>query len=392
MKQEQILAINGGSSSIKFTLYGLNETLQPILSGSLIRIGLPDATFSVKSFTGGPENHGAIKAGNIQEAVSYLLNWFNGNHSVENITAVGHRIVHGMNHKEAVTVSTSLLNQLMQNIAFDPDHLPIEIELMKAFALKHPVLPQVACFDTSFHRNMPDYAKRLPIPGRFDEAGIQRYGFHGISYSYLLEKLAEEKSVSINSRIIMAHLGSGASMVAVKNGQSIDTSMGFTPAGGFPMSTRSGDLDPGVIYYMMKKESMTAEQLNDVINRQSGLLGISETSPDMKDLLKIEKSDKRAADAVNIFCYQIKKWIGSFAAALGGLDIVVFSGGIGENAPVVRSRICEGLGFLGIELDEKENEKSEKIISAKKNAVVIYVIPTNEEWMIAKTVCRVLAI
>jgi len=236
-------------------------------------------------------------------------------------------------------------------------------------------------------------AKLLPIPRRFDEKGIQRYGFHGLSYSYLMEELARVAGPeAANGRVILAHLGSGASMVAVKDGKSIDTSMGFTPASGIMMGTRPGDLDPGVAWYIIKSEQLTSKQFNNLINRESGLLGISETSSDMHDLLALETKDIRAAEAVSLFCYQARKCIGAFAAALGGLDTLVFAGGIGENAPVIRSRICEGLEFLGIELDEKQNVANAPVISAKKGKAVVRVIHTDEERMIAKTINQMINI
>jgi len=256
---------------------------------------------------------------------------------------------------------------------------------------RYPKMPQVACFDTTFHSNMPRVAKLLPIPRRFDAMGIQRYGFHGLSYAYLIEELARvagEKTAQ--GRIILAHLGSGASLAAVHEGKSIDTSMGFTPAGGITMGTRPGDLDPGVAWYIMKSENLTPKQFNKLINHDSGLLGISETSSDMRDLLAKENEDVRAAEAVELFCYQVKKWIGSFAAALGGLDMLVFAGGIGENCPVIRSRICEGLGFLGIELEEKQNIANAPVISTANGKTTVRVIRTDEEWVIAKTASQIL--
>jgi acetate kinase len=247
----------------------------------------------------------------------------------------------------------------------------------------------VACFDTAFHRTMPRVAKLLPIPRRFDKAGIQRYGFHGLSYTYLMEeltRLAGEKAAK--GRVILAHLGNGASMTAVKDGQSIDTSMGLTPAGGLPMSTRAGDLDPGVAWFLMRTEKLTPKQFNNLVNKKSGLLGVSETSPDMRDLLQQQASDPRAAEAVELFCYQAQKWVGAFSAALGGLDTLVFSGGIGENAGEVRARICKGLEFLGIELDDAANNTNAEVISSAAGKVAVRVIRTDEELMIARILCR----
>ena len=254
-----------------------------------------------------------------------------------------------------------------------------------------PSLPQVACFDTAFHRDMPRVAKLLPIPRHFQAQGVERYGFHGLSYSFLMEELARlGGGEAVNERVILAHLGNGASLAAVRGGKCIDTSMGFTPAAGVPMSTRSGDLDPGVVWYLAQTEHMTAEQFHHMVNHQSGLLGVSETSSDLRDLLVREADDVRSAEAVALFCYQVKKFIGAFAAALGGLDTLVFAGGIGENAPVIRSRICADLGFLGIQLDRTRNASSEPVISAAAGRVDVRIIRTDEEVMIVKAVGQIL--
>jgi acetate kinase len=263
--------------------------------------------------------------------------------------------------------------------------------LTEAFHRRFPDLPQVACFDTAFHHDMPRVAQLLPIPRRYQAQGVRRYGFHGLSYAFLIEELARVgDQAATTGRVILAHLGNGASLAAVRDGKSVDTSMCFTPTAGVPMSTRSGDLDPGLVWYLARTEKMSAKQFNEMVNFQSGLLGISETSSDMRDLMEHETQDVRAREAVALFCYQVKKWIGAFAAALGGLDTLVFAGGIGEHAPTVRARICEGLGFLGIELEEKRNSANEGVISAAASRVAVRVIRTDEEHMIAKMVCRVL--
>jgi acetate kinase len=295
-----------------------------------------------------------------------------------------------MKHTKPERITQELLDELHRISPYDTDHLPAEIELIEAVRQRYPKIPQLACFDTAFHSTMPRVAKLLPIPRRFDDIGIQRYGFHGLSYAYIIEELGRVAGTNAaQSRVIMAHLGNGASMAAVCEGKSIDTSMGFTPAGGLTMGTRPGDLDPGVAWYMIQSENLTPKQFNNLINHKSGLLGISETSSDMRDLLVKETNDVRAAEAVALFCYSAKKMIGAFSAVLGGLDTLVFAGGIGENSPVIRSRICDGLGFLGIELEEKQNAASISVISAATSRVAVYVIHTDEEQMIAKAVCRV---
>ena len=237
-----------------------------------------------------------------------------------------------------------MIAELRRLSPFDPEHLPEEILLTEAFRRRFPDLPQVACFDTAFHHDLPRVARLLPIPRRYEAQGVRRYGFHGLSYAFLVGELARIAGTeAAQGRVILAHLGNGASLAAVHDGKSIDTSMSFTPTAGVPMSTRSGDLDPGLVWYLARTEQMSAKQFNEMVNFQSGLLGISETSSDMHDLLKCDTRDVRAAEAMALFCYQVKKWIGAFAAALGGLDTLVFAGGIGENAPTVRTRICDGL-------------------------------------------------
>jgi len=299
--------------------------------------------------------------------------------------------VHGMRHTSPERITAALLQELKKISAYDPDHLPEEIKLVEVFSIRHPDTAQVACFDTSFHTSMPQVAKLLTIPRKYIDQGIQRYGFHGLSYSYLMEELRRAAgNEAANGKIILAHLGSGASIAAVENGKSMDTSMGFTPTSGLPMATRTGDLDPGVAWYLMESEKLDAKQFNHLINHESGLLGISETSSDMRELIQTQSTDIRAADAVELFCYQTKKWIGAYAAAIGGIDVLVFSGGIGEHAAEIRSRICDSLGFLGIQIDNARNINDEAIISADAARVSVRVIKTNEELMIARLVCHVL--
>jgi acetate kinase len=303
---------------------------------------------------------------------------------------VGHRVVHGMKHSKPEWVTPKLLAELRRIIPYDPDHLRREIGLIETFLKRHPKLPQVACFDTAFHRSMPKVAKLLPIPRRYAAKGVERYGFHGLSYAYLMEELGRLDPAAAKGRVILAHLGNGASLAAVRNGKSIDTSMGFTPTGGLVMSTRTGDLDPGLIYYLERTEHINIVQFQQMVNHKSGLLGVSGTSSDLRDLCASEATDVRAAEAVELFCYQARKWIGSFAAALGGLDTLVFAGGISENASSVRNRICRELGFLGIKLNSKRKAKHAPLISTDAGRVKVRVIRTDEELMIARSLCRVL--
>ncbi len=389
-----ILTINGGSSSIKFAMYRAGGPLRRILEGGMERIGLPEAVMRVKGVNPADNFSHPVKAPDHTAAVGVLMDWIEQRGAREALTAVGHRVVHGgPKYSEPQRITKEMVEELHQLQPFDPEHLPEEILLTEAFSRRFPDLPQVACFDTAFHHDLPRVARLLPIPRRYEAQGVRRYGFHGLSYAFLMEELARLAGAeAAGGRVILAHLGNGASLAAVRNGKSVDTSMSLTPAAGVPMSTRSGDLDPGLVWYLSRTEKMSARQFNEMVNFHSGLLGISETSSDMQDLLGRETEDVRAAEAVALFCYQVKKWIGAFAAALGGLDTMVFAGGIGENAPIVRARICDELGFLGIELDQKRNAAGEGVISAASSRVAVRVMHTDEEFMIAKAVCSLLGL
>jgi acetate kinase len=388
-----ILTINGGSSSIRFAIFDVGRPPRRLLQGKIERIGGNDASLMVEHAhnAGNAErrpDHGPMRiAINTKSAASsrgFLMDWLESQPEFETLGAVGHRVVHGMLHTEPERVTAALLDELKANLPFDPEHLPREIELIEAVRHRHPNLPQAVCFDTSFHRSMPDVAARLAIPRRYQARGVRRYGFHGLSYTYLMQELARlGDRAAVQGRVILAHLGSGASLAAVRDGRCIDTSMGFTPAAGLVMGTRSGDLDPGLMSYLALTEAMTAAQFQAMINRESGLLGISETSADVRDLLDRESSDSRATEALALFCYQARKWIGSYAAALGGIDTLVFAGGIGENSAAVRTRICEGLEFLGIRIDEGANGRNAPRISAAAASVMVRVIRTDEESVIA---------
>jgi acetate kinase len=385
-----ILTINGGSSSIKFALFEAGGSLKRILAGGMDRIGLPDATWHAKGNNSEDNFSRQVTAPDHTVAVGLLMDWIGERR--DSLTAVGHRVVHGgPKYSEPQLITAKMVEELHQLDPFDPEHLPEEILLTQAFHRRFPDLPQVACFDTAFHQDLPRVARMMPIPRRYEAKGVRRYGFHGLSYSYLMEELTRVAGAeAAGGKVILAHLGNGASLAAVRNGKSVETSMGLTPAAGVPMSTRSGDIDPGLISYLWRTEKMSARQFDEMVNFQSGLLGISETSPDMHDLLACEAHDVRAAEAVEMFCYQIRKCIGGFAAALGGLDTLVFAGGIGENASAVRARICDRLRFLGIELDQERNAKHEAWISTDTSRVKVRVIHTDEEVMIAKYVTQVL--
>ncbi|MDD5564129.1 MAG: acetate/propionate family kinase [Thermoanaerobaculaceae bacterium] len=388
----RILTVNGGSSSIKFALFEAGDSLQRILGGGIERIGRPEAVLRVKGVSQEDTFSRPVTAPDHAAAVGALMDWIEKRTGHDALTAVGHRVVDGgPKYSAPALITKEMVDELRHLMPFDPDHLPEEILLTAAFHRRFPGLPQVACFDTAFHHDLPRVARLLPIPRRYEAQGVRRYGFHGLSYAFLMEELGRlDGAKAAQGRVILAHLGSGASLAAVCDGRSVDTSMGFTPAAGVPMSTRSGDLDPGLVWYLARTEKMSPKQFNEMVNSQSGLLGISETSSDMRELLDRETHDVRAAEAVALFCYQVKKWIGAFAAALGGLDTLVFAGGIGEQAPTVRARICDGLGFLGIDLEEKRNAANEGVISTPVSRVAVRVIRTDEERMIAGAVCRVL--
>ena len=383
-----ILVINGGSSTLKFALFRIGTAPVRELSGSIDRIGSPEATLRWTPEGVGIIGPQLVDAPNHAACSEVLLTCLTDRLIHRPLVAIGHRVVHGGPcYRAPQPLTPAVMAELQRLSAYDPEHLPGEIELMKGFAHRYPHLPQVACFDTTFHRDMPRVARLLAIPRRYEKLGLHRYGFHGLSYAFLMRELGRIGTPGeVNGRVILAHLGNGASMAAVQNGKAVDTTMGFTPTSGLPMSRRSGDLDPGLVSYLARTEGMTVDQFHRMINTESGLLGVSETSSDMRDLLKEERNDVRAAEAVALFCYHVKKAIGSLAATLGGLDTLVFSAGIGEHSPIVRARICEGLEFLGIVIDSARNEAGEGVISKESGKVTVRVIHTDEESEIARSV------
>ena len=390
MADARVLTINGGSSSIKFALFDTAVSLRQQVKGKVERIGMSASRLITKGARREDEVSRVVAAPDHETAAALIMDWLDASLGGDALAAIGHRVVHGgPDYSEPQHITPAMVATLQRISAFDPQHLPLEIMLIEAFQRRHAAVAQVACFDTAFHHDLPRVAQLLPIPRRYQAKGLRRYGFHGLSYAYLMQELARvDGTEGARGRIVLAHLGNGASLVAMHEGKPLDTTMGFTPAAGVPMSTRSGDLDPGLVGYFARTENMDAEQFDAMVNFQSGLLGVSETSSDMRDLLERETSDVRAAEAVALFCYQVKKCIGSFAAALGGLDTLVFAGGIGESAPAVRARICSGLAFLGIELDATRNTTGEGVISTGKAGVVVRVMHTDEESMIAQMVCR----
>ncbi len=390
----RILTVNGGSSSIKFALFEAGGALRRLLAGAIERIGLPEAGFTVKGSDPADDSVRTVAAPDHAAAVEVLMDWLEARIRRDGLAAVGHRVVHGgPKYWEPQRITPAMVAALHDLSPFDPEHLPEEILLTEAFHRRFPQLPQIACFDTAFHHDLPRVAQLLPIPRRFAARGVRRYGFHGLSCAFLMAELGRVAgAAAARGRIVLAHLGNGASVTAVRDGRSIDTSMSFTPTAGLPMSTRSGDLDPGLGWYLARTEQVTARQFHHLVNHESGLLGVSETSSDMRDLLAREAADPRAREAVDLFCYQTRKWIGALAAALEGLDTLVFSGGIGEHAPEIRARVGGGLAWLGVHLDDARNRAHAPVISTGDSRVAVRVMATDEEWIIARTVCQVLGL
>ncbi|MEO5688826.1 MAG: acetate/propionate family kinase [Burkholderiaceae bacterium] len=392
MPAPSILVLNGGSSSIRFAVLRATAQLTRVCSGTLNRIGQEDAHLHIDDVDAGLAQP-AIAARDHAEAVGSLVQWLRQQGEADALVAAGHRVVHGMSHFDPERITPELLADLRRIEPVDPDHLPVEIELVEAVRGVLPDLPQVACFDTQFHRHLPRVAAQLPIPRRFEAQGLRRYGFHGLSYDFLLHELERVAGAKVaRGRVILAHLGGGASLAAVRDGRCVDTTMSFTPTAGLVMGTRSGDLDPSLAAYLERSAGVSSAQFLDMVNHESGLLGVSGTSADMRELLAAEADDPHAAEAVALFCYQARKAIGSFAAALGGLDTLVFSGGIGENAPVIRARICDGLQFLGVDVDGSRTPDAHGVISSPTGRVAVHVIRTNEAHVIARAVRDLLAL
>ncbi len=384
---DYLLTVNAGSSSVKFTVFGAGNTNTEVFHASVENIGQSSSRSMV---------NGVVESVNVAThaiAASLLIDALVKEIPLSSIVAVGHRIVHGgPDHYRPQLVTPQLLKDLQGLTAFDPEHLPAQLSLIKTFLQQLPSVVQVVCFDTAFHHDLPAPARLLPIPRHFAAAGIRRYGFHGLSYDFIVTELRRvEGDVAAMGKVIIAHLGSGASLASLKDGKSVDTTMGMTPASGIPMSTRSGDLDPGLVLYLQQTQGYSPDRFNHMVNFESGLLGISETTADMKKLLEIEDRDERAREAIELFCYQVRKSIGGLAASLGGLNTLVFTGGMGENAPKIRAKICEGLEFLGVELDETQNKQGARLISARTSRTGVHVIHTNEAVTIARQTSEIIS-
>lgn len=390
-ERSRILAVNVGSSSLKFAVFGAAEPLTRQWVGKIERIGLANATWTAGRADGVSESRPAA-APDHATAVALLIDWLDRTLGTNALAIVGHRVVHGGERfRRPERITPEVVAELKRISPLDPNHMPSGIAVIEAFQRSQPGLSQAACFDTAFHHDLPRHARLLPLPRRFEALGVRRYGFHGLSYAYLMEELERIAGASeARGRVLLAHLGAGASLAAVRDGRCIDTTMSFTPAAGLMMATRTGDFDPGLVQFLTRAEGLTPEQFDRLVNHESGLLGVSETSSDVRELLVRENDDVRAAEALTMFCYQVKKWIGAYAAALGGLDALVFAGGIGEHAPEIRRRICDGLRFLGVVLDEGRNAVGQGLISPDDASVKVRVVPTDEELMIARAVLRLI--
>lgn len=387
----EILVINSGSSSIKFGLYdGDSSQLSAMWHGEIAGIG---TTPKLQVFDRDSSSIVVVqlkKGSDHAQAMSALLDWGLTSGAAGNIAAVGHRVVHGGRLFEApVLVTKQVLNQLATLVPLAPLHQPQNLNAIRILADLIPEVPQVACFDTAFHGTLPKVAKQFGLPSRLYEQGVKRYGFHGLSYEYIAECLPEKiGKEAAAGRVIVAHLGNGASMCAMKEGRSVATTMGFTALDGLPMGTRCGDLDPGVILYLLNEQHMSGEEITQLLYQQSGLLGMSGISSDMQKLL--ESDAERARQAIDFYVYRINRELGALTAILGGLDALIFTAGIGEHCAPIRGRVCDLAAWAGIRLDAHANESNALCISAADSSVPVWVVPTQEELMIARHTQRLL--
>jgi acetate kinase len=390
---DAILVLNAGSSSLKFSVFQGGEPPQPLLRGQLEGL-FTQPRFLARDHAGGVAGQKEWPAGTQlghDGAIEFLFAW--GRSGVlggHRIGAAGHRVVHGgLKYRRPVRIAPEVLSALEAFVPLAPLHQPHNLAAIRAIVGRAPDLPQVACFDTAFHRTQPALAQAFALPRRYAEAGVLRYGFHGQSYEYIASVLPGTDARAAAGRTVVAHLGNGASMCAVQGGRSVAGTMGFTALDGLPMGTRCGALDPGVLLYLMDQHGLDARALEQLLYQQSGLLGVSGVSSDLRTLLA--SPDPRAAQAIDLFVYRIGRELGSLAAALGGLDALVFTGGIGENAAGIRARVCRDAAWLGLELDESANEAGGPRISRPEGRVTAWVIRTNEELMIAQHTQRLLA-
>jgi acetate kinase len=382
-----ILTVNVGSSSLKLAVYE-TKTLKRKAALAVERVGSTGARLIVKRSDRSFEH--TIEAKDVASAIDNVFQRV-PELFASGLDAIGHRVVHGGgNHPKPAAITPSLLHELRELGHLDPTHMPQSLSVIDSMTRRFSNVPQFACFDTAFHHSMPDVAHRYPLPAWTKAAGVRRYGFHGLSCESIIDQLKQNHARRSRGRLLIAHLGNGASVSAVRDCVSVDTSMGFSPTGGLMMGTRSGDLDPTVIIFFARARAMTPDAVEKVVNEESGLLGVSGQSPDMRDLLERAASDSRAADAIELYCYIARKHFGALAAVLGGVDTIVFTGGIGERAPAFREKICAGLEYLGVQFDPNRNEANESVISADESPVDVGVIATDEDLVIARHVVALL--
>jgi acetate kinase len=382
MADEPILVINSGSSSLKFGLYVQRDgEEQAVLDGLADGIGRDSGKLELKDPQSQVLRSESVRFASEDEALSHAARWLAELSELKPV-AIGHRVVHGGPHLVAHQLITpAVLGELQSCVHFAPVHIPTALRLITAAEKAYPQLPEFACFDTAFHTTIPEVGSRFALPRQLFDEGIHRYGFHGLSYESIVYQLGAE----LPSRTVIAHLGNGASLAAVKEGRSVDTSMGLTPTGGIPMATRSGDLDPGVLLYLLRVKKMNADSLEHMLNRESGLTGISAGKSDMRDLESAAAGgDQKAQIAIEMFCTGIRKVVAAYSAALGGLDMLVFSGGIGEHSGPVRSSVCNGLGFLGVSIDDAGNQADSSTLSTKGSKVGVRIVPSQEDLQIAR--------
>jgi acetate kinase len=392
----RILTLNRGSATLKAALYDVNPAVQPALSIKVDRIDSPDAQLIIKDKSGAvlfdssqEKFDSSQRKSDSQGALQTVFDWLESHGFLANLLAAGHRLVHGGTQFQQPTCLTpEVVVDLEKLTPIDPDHLPAALAVIRFISQRLPNLSQIGCFDTAFHRDLPKVARMYALPRRYFDDGVMRFGFHGLSYEYILSELRKRDGHLAETRVVIAHLGNGASMVALRDGKSIDTSMGFTPLEGLVMGTRSGDVDPGALIYLLGQSKMSPKELDVCLNKRSGLLGVSGSSEDMRDLLEKSSRDEHAAEAVELFCYRARKYLGAYAAALGGLDVLAFTGGIGEKSAPVRRKICDNLEFLGIQLDLQRNQTNESVISSAASRVKVLVLETNEDLTIVRHVLR----
>jgi len=390
-ENQAILTINRGSGTLKAGVYEASAEPSLAVSIKVDRAGTTEARIKITDASDKTLLDSAIEGNKANSDLATILKWLTKNGYASRLAGIGHRLVHGgPRYTESQRITPEVLSELGKIAQLDPDHTPQAIQNIRFFADRLPHTPQLGCFDTAFHACLPKVARMYALPRKLYDEGLRRYGFHGLSCEYILQQLRATDAALASRRLIVAHLGNGASMTAVHNGKSIDTSMGFTPLEGLVMGTRSGDIDPAAVIYLQERDRMSPRDIDALLNKQSGLLGVSGTSSDMRDLLDRESRDDRAAEAVALFCYRAKKYVGAYAAALGGIDALIFAGGIGENAPQVRERICAGLEFLGLEIDPALNESNAPVISSARSRAKIKVIKTDEDIVIAQHVLAVI--